>query len=406
MSSPSQILKFDNKAMPEELAVRLVDWTYTDHEKTDWLSLEFDNNDLSLFDYDYLQVGVIVQFRHGYINPEEWSRFINFKIVERKGFQNLTIECQEVVSIFGFSEQKNRFWLDSKLIPIVQQIADENKIPKIETVERRDNKGIDLLFDYFQPSIEDFAFLYNLGRKIGYEVWFEDDTLFFLPRKYFQSPYMKFVYKSLASRDYRIGEMGEGQIIGFEAQQNAMNKRGKFAAGGIDYETKESFFIEEKGETKKVTYLGEKLWDYEAQMGRFKKLQQARLVRVPLTNAKEAEDVLGGKWLQEMDDAITADMVAVGEPNLRSRRVIEVSNVGPFTGKYYVKEVIHSAGAYESVAKLSRNSAFDDGTGKYSIGNLNGLVNRNRKSLPAFLEQMKKENNPTGNFQKSAMKLK
>jgi phage protein D len=394
--------------MPEELSIKLANWSYSDHEKTDWLTLTFDNQDRTLFNYKFLQVGVIIRFRHGYMNPEELSRYVYFKIVDRKGFEDLKIECQEITSIIGFSEQKSKYWLDSELTPIVQEIATENQVPKIETVERKDRTGTVLNFDYFQPGVEDFAFLYNLGRAIGYQVWFEDDTLYFLPRQYGQTPYMKFGYYSLSGRDFRIGEIGEGQIVEFKPQQNAMHKRGEFAAGGIDYETKESFFIKEKGETKKVTYLGSKLWDYDAQMGRFKKLKKARLVRVPLRNKQEAEDVLGGRWIEETSDAITADMVLVGEPNIRARRVVQVDNVGPYTGKYYVKEVTHSfgSGPYESVAKLSRNAAFDDESGKYSINVLNGLVNRNRMERAAFLEELKKKNDPSGRFAKPVMKQK
>ncbi len=407
MSEPSFVLKFDSQPMPNEVANKFVSFAYNDHERTDSLTLVFDNNDLSLFEYEPMQVGTIVQFRHGYINPDEFSRFIYLKIIAIAGFKELTIECMEVVSIFGFVEQKTKYWLDTDLDTIISEIAKENDIKKYEVVERKDENGNILKFNYFQPKIEDFAFLYSLGLKIGYQVYYEDGTLFFNPRKYFQTPYMKFGYESLASRDYRKGDIGEGQIVEFTPQQNAMNKRGEFAAGGVDYETKRSFHIEEKGTTKKVTYLTEKLWDYEAQQGRFKKLKEARLVRVPLRSGKEAKDVLGGKWVEEMSDSITATMLCVGEPNLRARKVIQVDNVSIYTGKYYVTSVTHTfgGGPYESTAELTRNSAFDEDS-KYSINNLNGLINKQKQNVAEFKLAMRELDDPKESMNSSVLKQK
>ena len=111
---------------------------------------------------------------------------------------------------------------------------------------------------------------------------------------------------------------------------------------------------------------------------------------------KEAEDILAGKWVEEMSDQITAELHLVGEPHLKSKRVIIVNNVGKYSGRYYTKSVHHSNdGGYTTIAYLSRNSGFED-KAKYSKENIDTLINKNRLSNKEFLELVQKT--PKGKY--------
>jgi phage protein D len=381
MASPTFVLMIENKPLDNELLSRLLSWEYEDYEKVDKLTLTFNNLDLAITDREEFEQGKIISFRHGYVDSLSGWKYFNLGKVE--GWKEIRIEALEIIRVFN-TEPKESQWENATLDDVVGSIAKDNGL-KYVTEERYDSTGVVIRNDFSQPHVEDLSHLYTLGRKIGYEVWIEEDILYFLPRKYWQTPYMIFTYNGL-----------DGNVLDFNPKVNTMNRKGKFSGGGIDLEKKQQFFYTENGETKRVVYLGKHFWDSDKIQRRHKKLEEARLVRVPMRNKKEAEDILAGKWVEEMSDQITAELSVVGEPNLFARRVIYVDNVGKYSGKYYVKRVHHSSeGGYVSVADLTRNSAFDVGE-KYSLTNAAETVNKERPSAREFLEAAQKT--PKGKY--------
>ena len=385
MSDPICVLLFDDGIPNIELENRLLSWKYDDDEKTGKLELVYDNRDGVLTDPDktfryQIETGVLVSFRHGY--TDDLSHFKEFFIVKTEGWKILTIEALEAIHIFT-TKPITRSWLATKLSKVVGDIADRQGLG-YETEERTDADGIPLLYDYLQANIEDLAFLYILGREIGYDVWIEDEVLYFLPKMYWQAPYMSFVYEGIGEGSTRCET---GNVLDFDPKINIMNRKGKFSGGGIDLEKKSHFMVTESGQTKRASYIGKKFIDFDKMMHDYGTMSEARLVRVPMRNKKEAQDILAGKWIREMEDQVTADLTIHGEPHLKARRVIEVLNVGIYSGKYYVKSVEHdSEGGYVSVAKLSRNAAFDKGA-KYSKENILTLVNKERLSMPQYRKE-------------------
>jgi phage protein D len=343
----------------------------------------FDNYDLQITDNEEIAQGNVVSFRHGYI--DDLSKEVYFTIGNVEGWKEITVEALEVVHAFN-TEPKSRSWLESDLGSVVADIAFDNKL-NAKTEERRDENGTPLLYNYIQRHVGDLQFLYTLGRKIGYEVWIDVDTLYFVPRQYWQTPYAEFTYE---------GE--DGNVLDFKPKVNTMNRKGKFKGGGIDLEKKQTFFFTQNGQTKRSVYLNKKFFDFDKINARYKKLKEARLVRVPLNTKSEAEDILAGVWIKEMEDQITAELHLTGEPHLVARRVIQVSNVGQYSGKYYVKSVTHSGkDGYTSVARLTRNAAFDKGQ-KYSRENIESVINKERPSVKQFLKVTKGK--PKGQFYK------
>jgi len=371
---PTYVVKIDGKPIPEDLAARLISWEYEDYEKMDKLVLTFDNYDLKITDDPRLTLGAVIEFRHGY--TKELSDWKWFTIGTPSGFRERRFECLEVIHVFA-TEEKYRSWIDSALEPVVADIAKDNGL-KYEFEELYATDGRIPKFDYVQPKVHDMAFLYMLGQKIGYELWVEYDTLYFMPRMYWQEPYLSITFEGLT-----------GQVLDFKPTEHSMNRRGKFSGGGIDLEKKSAFFLTENGTTKKATYLDGKFHDFEKIRGQYKDLPGAKIVRIPMRNRDEADAILQGRYIKEMEDQITAELHLVGEPKLKARRVIIMENVGKYSGRYYVRSVKHSiSGGYVSVADLTRNAAFDAGE-KYSLDNILTLVNKNRLSVKEFLAQTK-----------------
>ena len=388
MYIPTQIITIDGKQLEEKLIMRLLSWTYEDIEKVDKVVLTFDNEDLEITDNVAFQQGLVVGFRFGYVNELSDTKY--FTINKISGFKIITLSCLEVITLFN-TEQKTRVWEDSDLNTVVSDIATENNL-KYKVEEWKDASGVVLKYDFFQPHVEDLAFLYTLAKHIGYEVWIEDDTIYFMPRKYWKTPEMNLQYDS-----------DQGQILVFEPQTNSMN-RGSFASGGIDLEKNQAFFFTENGETRTVTYLGGNMWSQEDMIKYYKTIKEASIIRVPCSTKEEAEIILAGAYREEMEDQITADLHLIGEPKLKSKTVIEVNGVKKYSGKYYVKSVNHvfDGSGYVSIGKLSRNSAFDDKE-KYSKENISALVNKNRASKKEFYKLV--EGSSLGNYYKRLLKL-
>ena len=112
--------------------------------------------------------------------------------------------------------------------------------------------------------------------------------------------------------------------------------------------------------------------------------------RIIVANSKkEAESKLLGMYNTEMEDQIKAEMSVIGEPNLVSKRVIEVHGVKRYSGKYFVEKVIHtiSQNGYISKSYLTRNSEFDDDVGRFSQAVISTYVNKNRLNLMQFFKK-------------------
>ncbi len=392
--SPTYSLKIDNKPIPESIAMRLLGWEYEDCEGLDKLTLTFDNYDLKM-DKSIFQQGVSVEFRHGYLNPLDMSEPFIGMIDIKSGFRRLTIECIEIAYVFN-TEERVRIFQNATLDEVVGRIACENNLAGYQTIERVDARGVALKFDYFQTKLQDLSFLYLIGIKIGYKVWVENEAagqmLYFMPRKYWMTPYMTFTY---------YGE--EGQMLDFEPQVNTRGKRGALEIGGVDLETKQSFIHKTAGAslTRKAVYLGEQFYDYDEIVSKYKVLTEKALVRQQVNTKAEAEDVLAGKYEEEMEHQITAELHLVGEPKLRSKRVIQMDNVDEYSGKYYVTHVKHSSDGYTTIAQLTRNAAFDEGE-RYARKNIDSVVNRNRPSVSEFLAMTK--NSPKADYYKTLLR--
>jgi len=375
-TAPSYSLRVDNTALEMDILRRVEKWVYEDAEHMDELRLTLDNSDRGLDDEQPFPMGALVEFRHGYAgNLTEPKYFI---VSGSRGWvPTIDVVCLDVVQIFN-TEQHDRAWLDATLEQVIEDIADGNKIG-YEMEERTDANGTPLKFDYFQPKIQDFAFLWNLGQQIGYEVWFEDGTLFFMPRRYWQQPYMELVYEGPSRHFYS-----------FTPETGNNERRSAFKTAGIDLEKKQQFIVTENGETRRAYYLGDKLMDWDEAIGRYRTVEEEMWVRHPVNTLGEGQDLLQGKWVKETDDQITAVAKMEGEPELRAKRVIEVANVSEkWSGKYYVKRVVHtfSQSGYDTEAHLSRNATMDAGE-KYSRENLDTVVNRKKASPQAFIKQI------------------
>lgn len=372
--TPAFSLRMKGKSINEDLLRRVIFYEYEDSESVDKLTVKFDNKDFSIDEDEFFELGNMIETKYGYVNDLCRNRLMIIHKIN--GLKEITVEGFEPVLQFK-RPGKGRIIKDSTLDNLVSKIATTYKL-KYKTEERKDISGNVLKFNYNQPDgSPDMSFLASVGGQIGYKVWIETDTLYFMPRKYWQSPYMKFVY---------YGD--EGQILDFDPESVNLNKDSKMNTAGIDIETKQPYKIVEDGSNSKEKRLSKRNYNYEKQTNR-KTSKDGTTKKVIANTKKEAENKLLGIYNIEMEDQIKAEMIVIGEPALASKRIIEVHGVKKYSGKYFVPNVIHtiSENGYISKANLVRNSQFDEGITKFANDVIKTYINKNRLNLKQFFKK-------------------
>ncbi len=372
--TPAFSLRMKGKSIDEELLRRVTFYEYEDSEAMDKVTIKFDNLDLTIDENIFFELGNLIETKFGYVNELSQNRVMIIKKIN--GLKEIIVEAFEGTLQFD-TPGKGRVLKDSTLDKLVKEIADTYKL-KYTTEERKDVSGNILTFDYIQPEeCPDMSFLASVGREIGYKAWIETDTLFFMPRKYWQSPYMKFVY---------YGD--EGQVLDFDPENTSIDKKSKLSTANIDIKRKKIYALTEDGSNSKVIRLTKKNYNYYMQDKRKHTITGVR--RVIIANSKkEAENKLLGMYNTEMEDQMRAAMPVIGEPKLVSKRIIEVHGVKRYSGKYFVEKVIHtiSENGYISKAYLVRNSEFDDDVGRFSQAVISTYVNKNRLNVKQFFKK-------------------
>ena len=373
--TPAFTLRVDDNYIDDKILSRVTSYEYEESEGIDKLTVKFDNYDLSLDDYKFFTVGNILWTKYGYVNQLSDNKLLILRTI--KGFKEITIEAFEAAKKFD-SEPKERVFEKATISQLVGKIATEHNL-KYKFEERLDANGNVLQFDYIQPNIPDLSFLASVGKKIGFKAWIEGDTLYFMPRMYWQTPYKKYVY---------YGD--EGNIISFEPELKVYDNTSKLNAAGIDIEKKKVFKVKEDGKTSKEKRLSNTMINYDTVLIR-KDSKGSRQI-IHSDNSKKAQNILTGLYNQKMEEQITAKLVIVGDAELISKRVIEVLNVGKWSGKYFVKKVVQSinGSGFVSTAYLSRNSLFDNDSNRYSLSVINNMVNKTRFSVKQFFKKYPK----------------
>ncbi|MCA9559740.1 MAG: phage late control D family protein, partial [Myxococcales bacterium] len=149
---------------PLDLGGRVIGFTFEDSErKTDKVSIQLDNFDLSLFDREDLTGGATLEVSWGYPGNMAVPRRVVVK--KLKGFTTLTVEGQ-ATSVLMNREAKTRSWENVTRAEVARQIAEEHGYAG-ELVDVEDSEEI---FDVLNQSGEtDARFLRRLAAREEFE---------------------------------------------------------------------------------------------------------------------------------------------------------------------------------------------------------------------------------------------
>jgi phage protein D len=214
----------------------------------------------------------------------------------------------------------NRSFLNCTDSDIVRRIAGESRIP-IGEIDRSGSSH-----EYvFQENQTNMEFLRERAAKIGFELFVQDDKL------YFRKP------KSEASLNLEWLT----DISSFGVRVSSAEQVSSVEVHSWDYSRK-ALISETASKDQVITDTGNGNGSSTSQKFKLKQPPKMVVVDQPVETAKEAKqlaqalcDELGGEF-------VIADAKAEGNPKIRPGRVVVLKNMGTrYSGRYYVTETRH-----------------------------------------------------------------
>lgn len=195
-----------------------------------------------------------------------------------------------------------------------------------------------------QHNQTDLAFLQERARRIGYEVYVRDKTLYFQPRQQ-------------AARPVATLRLSE-DIIDFFPRLTTMSQVGEVMVQGWDVKQKKAI-------VSKATAGSEQAMDGKASgpkavkraFGKSSTVQ----VRWPVAAKAEADQMARGQLDEMALHYIYGEALCTGRPELHAGEVVKIEEAGKmFSGLYYITSITHTVNetrGYETRLHVQRNTS-------------------------------------------------
>lgn len=207
---------------------------------------------------------------------------------------------------------------------VVEKIADEVGIE----IDQLDNSGEP--HDYiFQENQTNMAFLRHRSARIGFELFVRDGKLNFHEPKKDNTPLSLVWLETLRSFHVRVTSAEQVQSV---------------EVRGWDYTTKKAIVATADSE-KLLTKIETPEESGTKSSTAFEKLKETPRMCVvdhPIFKPKEADAMAQAICNEISGQFVNADATADGNPEIRPGRMVELEELGPYTGKYYVTETRHT----------------------------------------------------------------
>jgi phage protein D len=337
----------DSAGEPLDLQGRVLGFSYEDSErKTDKVSLQLDNFDLSLFEREELLGGSLLEVSWGYPGNMAPPRRVTLKSI--KGFGTIAVEGLALSALMN-REVKTRHWENKPRSEIVREIAEENGFEGAFVYVDESPETFDVLN---QCAETDARFLRRLAAREELEFWVDDTGLHFHERKQDTAPTHVFTWFS---------DPGRGDVLSVSVESDLVKRVGKVTVKGRD--PKEKTTVESSSTSAKNdrSTLGDVKEAVDPESGETSLEQRnatATTHASPASTAKQVEKEASARFRAAERATVKLSMQVVGDPTLRAKSVVEVRGISPLlSGKYYVTEVRHSisSSGYTCDLKLTRD---------------------------------------------------
>jgi phage protein D/phage baseplate assembly protein gpV len=214
----------------------------------------------------------------------------------------------------------NRSFLNSTDSDIVRRIASEARIE----IGQVDTSGSPHEY-VFQENQTNMEFLRERAARIGFELFVQDDKL------YFREP------KSEASLDLDW----RTDIISFDVRVTSAEQVSSVEVNSWDY-TKKELISETVSKEDLVTETGNGDGSSISQEFKMKESPKMIVVDQPVNSTKEAKQMAQALCNELSGEFATADAKAEGNPKIRPGKVVALKDMGTrYSGKYYITETCH-----------------------------------------------------------------
>ena len=176
----------------------------------------------------------------------------------------------------------------------------------------------------FQENQTNMEFLRERAARLGFELFVQDGKLNFRKPKAGDQLDLKWL-KDIHS--FRVRVTSAEQVSSVEVR-------------GWDYQNKQPIVSTKKSQTAQVI-TDTKQGKGEATSGKFSTKPNLAVVDQPVFSGDEADKIAQALFNELGGEFVHADAKAEGNPKIRPGRVVNVSDMGKYSGKYYVTETRH-----------------------------------------------------------------
>lgn|GEM_PF-916253 len=339
------------------------------------LKLTVDNWDLYFFDHPAWIPGNLVRFFWGYPGKIQGPK--NAVVSSIRGFQKLEITCVEQAALSN--ERKNRKWENTTREQIAAALVAEGAFPGVAKIAigaaqpiNVFTKSVDGDVDaaasataawfeaisrekpraFSQSQETDWEFVSRLGWKVGYQVYVDEDTLYFRPRRLDRAPTRSFEWFT-----------GSGELLSFDvAEWRVLDRAGTTTVSGRDPVTGKNFSATGSNETTDRYTLGRA--GSSAMMTALKpggdgRLRATRVEATPNPDPAHAENAADAQFRADEHGELECTATVIGDPDLRRGKVVEIKGISStLSGNFYVRGVRHTIDAhgYRTEMTLLRNA--------------------------------------------------
>lgn len=332
---------------PLDLGGRVIGFTFEDSErKTDKVSIQLDNFDLSLFDREDLTGGATLEVSWGYPGNMAVPRRVVVK--KLKGFATLTVEGQ-ATSVLMNREAKTRSWENVTRAEVARQIAEEHGYSG-ELVDVGDTAEV---LDVVNQTAEtDARFLRRLAAREEFEFYVDDGGFHFHERRQDAAPTHVFTW---------YADPGRGDVLSVDVESDLVKRAGRVTVRGRDPMERATIESTASNSSSDRATLAEVIEVVDPETGATSLQTRNATASVHPTSAPTA-----GRASRESDArfrraeraTVKLSLRVVGDPTLHAKSIVEVRGIsGLLSGKYYVTEVKHviSSSGYTCELKLTRD---------------------------------------------------
>lgn len=332
---------------PLDLGGRVIGFTFEDSErKTDKVSIQLDNFDLSLFDREDLTGGATLEVSWGYPGNMAVPRRVVVK--KLKGFATLTVEGQ-ATSVLMNREARTRSWENVTRAEVARQIAEEHGYSG-ELVDVEDTAEV---LDVVNQTAEtDARFLRRLAAREEFEFYVDDGGFHFHERRQDAAPTHVFTW---------YADPGRGDVLSVDVESDLVKRAGRVTVRGRDPMERATIESTASNSSSDRATLAEVIEVVDPETGATSLQTRNATASVHPTSAPTA-----GRASRESDArfrraeraTVKLSLRVVGDPTLHAKSIVEVRGIsGLLSGKYYVTEVKHviSSSGYTCDLKLTRD---------------------------------------------------